>query len=266
MKQRYMILLAVLVLCLWGCGRNTVVFLPDEEVVELRGGTVVHIPVKPEESAAETENHQAEATAGAEIAETEYPETNKATVSKKATTSAKKTTTSNQATTNKGTITASGTQKPGATEPPVTEPTATEPPATEPPRYDIWDYEVGNLEYVMAAQINAHRAATDLPELAFDEWLCAIASQRSFELSSLWSHTRPDGRGYATVLDDYGYGAGAVQELLVYDSGSGDGGAMADRWMESDSHRDSLLGDYHTVGVGVYRADGLIYVTCLLIG
>lgn len=255
--KRVILLLAV-ALCLLGCGRTTTVFLSGEEEVELRGSQVIPIPVDPG-AEEETETVRAETTGETIPESTDYPETNKTTVTKKATTTKK--TTNKETVTQKVTVTGSGNKKPDVTEPP-----ATEPPMTEPPQYDIWDYEVGNLEYAMAERINEYRVAADLPELAFDEWLCAIASQRSFELSSVWSHTRPDGRGYATVLDDYGYGAGAVTELLVYDSGYGDGGAMAERWMESDSQRESLLGDYHTVGVGVYRTGGLTYVTCMLVG
>ena len=262
--KRVILLLTVLAVCLLGCGRTTTVFLAGEEEVELRGSQVIPIPVDPDAEEA-TEPAQEETTAQTQPEPTDYPETNKATVTKKATTTTKKKT-NTATTTQKVTVTGTGNKKPAATEPKETEPPVTEPPVTEPPQYDIWDYEVGSLEYAMAERINGYRVAADLPELAFDEWLCAIASQRSFELSSVWSHTRPDGRGYATVLDDNGYGAGAVTELLVYDSGYGDGGAMADRWMESDSHRESLLGDYHTVGIGVYRTDGLTYVTCMLVG
>ena len=253
MPMKRVILLLAVALCLLGCGRTTTVFLSGEEEVEVRGSQVIPIPVDPD-AEEETETVRAETTGETISESTDYPETNKTTVTKKATTTKK--TTNQETATQKVTVTGSDNKAPDATEPPM----------TEPPRYDIWDYEVGNLEYAMAERINEYRVAADLPELAFDEWLCAIASQRSFELSSVWSNTRPDGRGYATVLGDYGYGAGAVTELLVYDSGYGDGGAMAERWMESDSQRESLLGDYHTVGVGVYRTGGLTYVTCMLVG
>ena len=97
-----------------------------------------------------------------------------------------------------------------------------------------------------------------------DSYLCAIASYRGYEASLVWSHTRPDGRSFVTVLDDYGYGAGSVQELLAY--ATGDAGTMVDKWMSSDSHRSILLGGYSTLGVGVYCAGGYTFVACLLIG
>ena len=154
--------------------------------------------------------------------------------------------------------------EPPATEIPVTEPPSTEPPETEPPLYDISGYVVGNLEYEILDRINEYRTEEGLEALYLDGYLCAIASCRGYEASLVWSHTRPDGRSFATVLDDYGYGAGTAQELLAY--ATGDAGAMVDKWMSSDSHRDILLGGYTTLGVGVYRANGVTFVACLVIG
>ena len=253
MKRTIIVLLAALLLA--GCSRETQVWLPKEEVVELQGKDVVRIPMGAETEPSPTESAP-ESTEATEPAPTQPVETEKASITKKPTTPKKNTSAST--TTKKDTITATG--KPISTEPP-----ATEPPATEPPSYDISDYRVGNLEYELLDRINEYRAAEELEPLRIDEWLCAIASYRSFEASQVWSHTRPDGRHFATVLDDYGYAAGDVQELMVYDTGSIDAAAVADRWMESGTQRKLLLSDYTTAGIGVYRMDGLTYVTCLLI-
>lgn len=268
MKRTIIILLLVLLLS--GCSRETQVWLPKEEVVELQGRDVVRIPMGAETEPARTEP-ATESEEEPEPASTQPVIVGKATIAKKPTTTAKINTTTGS-TTKKDTITATGkpvsTEPPAteapATEPPETQPPITEPPVTEPPTYDINDYRVGNLEYEMLDRINEHRAEAELELFWMDEWLCAIASCRSFEASQVWSHTRPDGRQFATVLDDYGYAASAVQELLVYDTGSGDPIAMADRWMESKTHRALLLGDYTTAGIGAYRVNGIIYVTCLL--
>jgi hypothetical protein len=34
--------------------------------------------------------------------------------------------------------------------------------------------------------------------------------------------------------------------------------------MESKTQKELLLSDYTTAGIGVYRVDGITYVTCLL--
>ena len=268
MRRTIVALLAALLLA--GCSRETQVWLPEEEVVELQGKDVIRIPVGAETEPAETEQTP-EPTEAQESAPTQPVMTEKATITKKPTTTPKKNTSTGTAT-NKETISATGkpvaTEPPETesvtTEPPETEPSMTEPPVTEPPLYDIGDYRMGDLEYGMLDRINEHRMDVELEPLWVDTWLSAIASCRSYEASQVWSHTRPDGRHFATVLDDYGYSAGAVQELMVYDTGSGDAIAMADRWMESKTQKELLLSDYTTAGIGVYRVDGIIYVTCLL--
>lgn len=161
---------------------------------------------------------------------------------------------------------------PSVTEPESTEPEETHPPQTQPPEtepedelYDISGYTVGSLEYAMGDRINAARRENELAEYSFSSRLSAIASCRAYEISEVWSHTRPDGRHYTTVLADYGYGAGSATELLVYITGNGDAEEIVGKWLSSDSHRDSLLGGYSTMGIGVYRSGGYTYVCCLLV-
>ncbi len=159
--------------------------------------------------------------------------------------------------------------EPPAAQPEETKPEATEPPQTEPetPLYDISGYSVGSLGYGICDEINALRVGEGLTEISLNARLSAIASCRGYELSQVWSHTRPDGRGYYTVLGDYGYGAGAVTELLVYVSGSGDAASVVAKWAGSDSHLASMLSEsYSTIGVGTYQADGLTYICVLLAG
>lgn len=268
--MKRMIIVLLMALASAGCSRETQVWLPEEEVVELEGKEVVRIPLGTETESAETETTM-EATEAPESVPTQPVMTEKATITKKPVTTPKKSMPTATAT-NKETISATGrpvaTEPPATesitTEPPETEPSMTEPPETEPTLYDISDYRMGDLEYGMLDRINEHRMEAELESLWVDTWLSAIASCRSYEASQVWSHTRPDGRHFATVLDDYGYSAGAVQELMVYDTGSGDAIAMADRWMESNTQREMLLADYTTAGIGVYRVDGITYVTCLL--
>lgn len=254
--MKRMIIVLLMALALAGCSRETQVWLPEEEVVELQGKDVIRIPVGAETEPAETEQTP-EPTEAPESAPTQPVMTEKATITKKPTTTPKKNTSIGTAT-NKETISATGkpvtteppetesitteprATDPSITEPPVTEPSITEPPVTEPPLYDISDYRMGDLEYSMLDRINEHRMDAELEPLWVDTWLSAIASCRSYEASQVWSHTRPDGRHFATVLDDYGYSAGAVQELMIYDTGSGDATAMADRWMESKTQKETI--------------------------
>ena len=250
-----------------GCA-DTQVYIPYPHP-EVDADTVVRIPVKPEQEAAtEPEPTQIQTEPMTEPA-TEPEPTQSATVTKKPSSTSSNKGSGTQSGSNQGTITGSG-QKPAATEP-ATEPATesespeTQPEATEPPLYDISGYVPGATEYALLEQVNGYRIEAGLPALGMDDRLCAIASCRSYEISRIWSHSRPDGRWFATVLSDYSYRAAEAEELLVYALGFADGTAMADRWMESDTHRQLLMDDWAAVGVGLYEADGYIYVTCLLV-
>ena len=278
-------LLLLLAALLAGCA-DTTVFIPEDDR-QAGDGVVLYIPMNPE---AETEEETVpETTATTEPVEIEPEQKNTASVSKKTASSSNKGTSASDKTetTNKETITGNAEQtepaesvteapteadritvtEPSATELATelaTEPAATEPPATEPPLYDIYDYAVGDLEYAVLERINECRLNAGLDELWMDEYLCAIASCRAYEASLVWSHTRPDGRSYGTVLADYGYGSSATGELLGYSTG--DGAAVADKWMSSESHCALLMGDSSVAGIGIYCAGGVIYVACLLVG
>lgn len=262
--KRQIIIAAALVLMLCGCSsdpskRDTMVYIPVEPewVVEV---TVSGGETEASQSAQPVTESTTEAagTATIKVVGSSSSSKNKQTTSGGG--SAKITATETTAA-----ATESAKTTPTETEPAETTPAETESPETEPLLYDISGYSVGALEYGILDRINEYRAEAELEELELDEWLCAIGSCRSYESSLVWSHTRPDGRGYATVLSDYGYSTGGVKELLVYVYGSEDGADMVDKWMSSDSHRELLLGSFSTLGVGVCRANGFTYVACLLI-
>ena len=154
--------------------------------------------------------------------------------------------------------------EPAATEAPATEPTPTEAPVVEPEGYDISGYATGALERRILELVNEQRRAEGLTELYLDETLSAICSCRAWEAKQVWSHTRPDGRHYATVLTDYGYGANVTGELLIYMTGNGDGDYAVNKWMGSDSHRAQLMGENLAgLAVGIYRADGYTFICCM---
>lgn len=261
MRKRILIsALTVLLLCSGCAGEGN----------PYRVETVVWIPVNPTEAPV----MQAE-TAPTETEETtetvEVPKTTENTKKPSSTGSFSGGYVSNGGKPSSGKDTGSGKNNTASkqTEPRETEQPGTEPPATEKVQsgFDISGYSVGSLEYGIQDQINGARGAESLPELVMDSRLCAIAGCRAYELALLWSHTRPDGRSFTTVLEDYGYGAGAVTELLVYGSGSGDAVQMVSQWLMSETHKEKLLSDgFSTVGIGIYRTNGITYVCCLLVG
>lgn len=243
-KSKYAAFFLSLLMVLGGC------VSPAEEAERLfRSDTVVNIPVNPEES---EEPAPTEAETTAPPAEETVPETTR----EKSGSSGKS-------------ASASGGKTTKATEPPVTEPPATVPPETESPEaavYDISDYVVGSMESTAAELLNTFRTEAELEPLAMDSRLCAIASVRAYEAALLWSHTRPNGAGWQTVLTDYGYGYTAAAEEVSRVSGS-DVAAAVDSWMNSESSSANFLsGAYTTIGVGVYDAGGTVILAVVLIG
>ena len=149
----------------------------------------------------------------------------------------------------------------------VTVPPATNPPLTAEEVYEISDYVVGYLEESIMDRVNSHRRESGLPELQKSDRLCAIASVRAYEGSRSWSHTRPDGRDYTTVFGDYDFSAETVGENLLYSDGGENGATLVSKWMNAETNRDNLMYEgFTTIGVGIYEANGYVYIACLLAG
>jgi uncharacterized protein YkwD len=128
-------------------------------------------------------------------------------------------------------------------------------------------YVPGFLEYEILEYINLNRSAEGMEVLPMDLELSTMAAVRSFEASRVWSHDRPDGRGFETVLEDYGYSCNVVSENLIYTTGDGEASVLVDKWMSSDSHRGNILGDqFSCAGVGMYCTGGITYITVLFVG
>lgn len=152
---------------------------------------------------------------------------------------------------------------------PVTEATSpqTEPAVTEPNPYDISGHSCGALEYAIRDAINAQRTAEGLEELTLSGRLSAVSSVRAYETSLVFSHTRPDGRDCFTVLGDYGVGYGRAAENLLQCSDGYSAADMVALWMSSSGHRANILDpEVSTVGIGVYRSGGMIYVATIFTG
>lgn len=258
--NRYRIIAAVLCcLCLLGCDREENPYKVD---------TVVRIPVDPTEEIAET----AAATETPPEEPTEAPATEVSTEpteaasesSGKKTSSTKKTTSSKKNSSGK---TSSKTEKPKETELPTQPPTEAEEttPPTEP-AFDPSDYSAGKLEYAILDEMNACREENETAQLKMSAKLCGIAALRAREAARVWSHTRPDGSSYTSAMSEYGCSFSTSAEILAHASGSGKASSIVEKWMKTDSKEDILNGDYTKAGVGIYRADGTVWVAVLLVG
>lgn len=281
--KREIILFIMVALCLAGCGReenpyrvDTVIQIPvdpteaptepeatkiqtEPETVPEETGTPTEKPSSPQKSSGGSSKKNSGTSSGSNKAGTEK--------------SNKKNTSTDTATTTKPVEAVSVQTEPKETAPAATQPPQTEPPTepptippTEPP-YDPSGYRVGSLEYAVLEQINGYREEAGLPPLSMDEGLCTVASVRAYEISVVWSHTRPDGRSYASVLSDYGYSSAGAAENLIYTSGNGDAAKMVAKWMSADKNCSTLMSEsYTTAGIGIYRSGGVTYLANLLIG
>ena len=229
--KREIILFIMVVLCLTGCGREENPYRVD---------TVIQIPVDPTEAPTEpeatkiqTEPETAPEETGAPTEKPSSPQKSSGGSSKKNSgtssgsnkagteKSNKKNTSTDTATTTKPVEEVSVQTEPKETAPAATQPPQTEPPTepptippTEPP-YDPSGYRVGSLEYAVLDQINGYREEAGLPPLSMDEGLCAVASVRAYEISVVWSHTRPDGRSCAFRLQLQQLRRGGEYDLYI---------------------------------------------------
>ena len=161
----------------------------------------------------------------------------------------------------------SNPQKPQENKPVVPEPVL--PPALTPeqPPYNPLSYAVGEKEHALLLEINRHRLEAGIEEVTLDDRLSGIAYLRAQEACVVWSHTRPDGRGYTSVLTDYGYEPAITSELMIYGSVEFDAAHYVGKWMGYKySRRDICTADFTTAGIGIYTQDGNTFVVCLLIG
>ena len=112
--------------------------------------------------------------------------------------------------------------------------------------------------------VNEARAAAGVPALSYDPTLGRAAGQRAGECYVYYSHTRPDGSSFSSVLNDYsGYDCGDAGENIAMGQSSAE--LVMDAWMNSEGHKANILDpDYNSIGIGMfYQPDGQIAWTQL---
>lgn len=106
---------------------------------------------------------------------------------------------------------------------------------------------------VVIDAINAERSKAGLVGLRKNMDLVVAASVRAQEQDLLFSHTRPDGSEWWTVDSRVCYGENLSKG---YDANS-----VTGAWMNSPTHREVIMTDYKTCGVGFYTSSsGTIYI------
>lgn len=261
-RNTFIIWIALLCLLLGGCGRSKNPYQVD---------TVIRIPVNPtsaptdaaqtEPAAIPEETEAAETEAAATEAPTEAsePEATAGPTEGKSGSGGKKPT----STPKPGNPKQDNTGSEKTTEPPATE-AETQPPTEYP--FDPSDYSLGSLEYEILDALNGYRAEAGLGELSVSTRLSGIAALRADECSEVWSHTRPDGRGYTTALTDYGYSFGTAAQCLGHVGSAGGAADVVAKWMTTDSKNAILDENFTTVGIGIFRSGGVTIAAVLLTG
>jgi uncharacterized protein YkwD len=98
--------------------------------------------------------------------------------------------------------------------------------------------------------VNAQRANAGLPALARNGGLEDAARVRAQEISTRFSHTRPNDSEWWTVNSGIQYGENLAK---LYQSAD----AAVNAWMNSPTHRANILdGSFKTVGMAIYQAPG----------
>ncbi len=113
--------------------------------------------------------------------------------------------------------------------------------------------------------VNKERAAYGLSAVtAGNGALSKAAATRASEQAKTFSHTRPDGSKWTTVLSQYGVSYKSAGENVAY--GQDTPSEVMNAWMNSDGHRANILnGSYTEIGVGVYYKNGTYYWSQLFI-
>ena len=124
------------------------------------------------------------------------------------------------------------------------------------PEEDNQQPEQGNVELSLAKQVaqlvNGERAKAGLPALEYDTEIASAAMVRANEITASFSHTRPDGRKFSTVLTDNGIRFTGAGENIAWGQKSPE--QVMEAWMNSDGHRANILdANFNKIGVGHYQ-------------
>ena len=105
----------------------------------------------------------------------------------------------------------------------------------------------------MLKLVNKARKEHGLNELWYSARVHEVATMRAEELSSYYSHTRIDGRGFYTAFLDKNLSYWAVGENIAYGRNMFKTvEEVFEAWMDSPSHRDNILSpDFECAGFGL---------------
>lgn len=139
-----------------------------------------------------------------------------------------------------------------------------EPDSPQGPSEDETD-GLSAYEAQVVSLVNAERAAAGLSPLAVNTEAAKAARIRCQEQTVSFSHTRPGGARFSSVLDELGISYLGAGENIAYGQRSAD--EVMAGWMNSPGHRANILREEYTeIGVGCLQdASGILYWTQLFL-
>lgn len=154
-----------------------------------------------------------------------------------------------------------GTTKPVPTQTPTTKPVpTTKPTPTTKPSTPTNTSGISNYANQVLQLVNQERVKAGLSAFTTNTTITSAANKRAQETVQSFSHTRPNGSGFSTVLTEYGVPFRAAGENIAY--GQKTPQEVVTGWMNSPGHRANILNtNFGKIGIGVYQANGVIYWT-----
>ncbi|MDD3173795.1 MAG: CAP domain-containing protein [Herbinix sp.] len=106
--------------------------------------------------------------------------------------------------------------------------------------------------------VNVERSKAGLPAYTTNQTLTTAANKRAQEITSSFSHTRPNGTSFFTVFRDYKIPFRAAGENIAY--GQRTPQAVVSAWMKSPGHRKNILSSrFKKIGIGIAQKSGRNY-------
>lgn len=146
------------------------------------------------------------------------------------------------------------TPKPAATSKPTATP---KPAATEKPNKPETDTTVPDTSTLSYAEqvvklVNAERAKVGLSALTMQTNITAAANVRAKEIKQSFSHTRPNGSSFSSVLNEQGAAFRSSGENIAWGQKTPE--QVMQGWMNSNGHRANILNkNFNNIGVGYYQ-------------
>lgn len=115
----------------------------------------------------------------------------------------------------------------------------------------VSDSAASNYALRVVELVNAERAKYNLAPLTLDTSLANAADTRAKEIVQSFSHTRPNGESFSTVLKEHGVSYRGSGENIAWGQKTPE--IVVNTWMNSEGHRANILNSRFTkIGVGYY--------------